>query len=112
MNTETDPLCEVVTIDVADLRSLISVLRGQSLPLDMEPWRDALLNRLTHALEAEADQSAPAATLVDVCSDYLARMHSVLFGQFFDISKPAGRRRAAEWLADQVEAVNQLCGQQ
>ena len=44
-------------------------------------------------------------TLVDACERYLSHKGCTLWGQAFDIIRPKSRREAAEWLAEQVEAV-------
>ena len=42
------------------------------------------------------------ADLIDMCEQYLANRHCVLWGEPFEIITPRGRRDAAEWLATQI----------
>lgn len=44
-------------------------------------------------------------TLVDACERYLANKGCSLWGRSHNIIHPTERREAAEWLAEQVEAV-------
>ncbi len=50
----------------------------------------------------------PAAELVATCEEYLRLRHCTLFGQVFEIISPRGRAEAAEWLATQITAINNL----
>lgn len=43
--------------------------------------------------------------LIDACERYLADKGCTLWGRAWDIIRPTERRKAAEWLAQQVEAV-------
>lgn len=51
MNLRYEDAPQKVAVEYADLLSAISLIRGISLPLDMNPWRDGILNRLNAALE-------------------------------------------------------------
>lgn len=44
-------------------------------------------------------------TLIDACDRYLSRTRSSLWGRSHNVIHPRERREAAEWLAQQVEAV-------
>ena len=44
-------------------------------------------------------------TLIEVCDRYLSRTRSSLWGRSHNVIHPRERREAAEWLAQQVEAV-------
>lgn len=44
-------------------------------------------------------------TLIDACERYLSNKGCTLWGRAFDIIHPESRREAAEWLAQQVAAV-------
>lgn len=47
--------------------------------------------------------------LLDACREYLANQSSTLWGRAFDVTKDGpGRDAAAEWLKEQVEAINTL----
>jgi hypothetical protein len=43
--------------------------------------------------------------MVRKCYNYLSELHSTLWGEFFSIHEHAGRLRAAEWLAVEIEGV-------
>lgn len=43
--------------------------------------------------------------LIKACDKYLTSLHTVLFGQSWDVSDPKQRAEAAEWLAEQIREV-------
>lgn len=49
----------------------------------------------------------PLDELVDICDDYLSRLHCTLWADF-DISRPQGRIKAARWLAEIIKAVAKI----
>lgn len=54
---------------------------------------------------AATDEDRPDRALIDACDRYLSRTRSSLWGRSHNVIHPAERRQAAEWLAQQVEAV-------
>lgn len=54
----------------------------------------------------EVVAAPPAAELVAACETYLGVRHTVLWGQVFEVISPRGRAEAAEWLAQQITAIN------
>lgn len=54
----------------------------------------------------EVVAAPPSPELVAACETYLEVRHTVLWGQVFEVISPKGRAEAAEWLAQQITAIN------
>lgn len=54
----------------------------------------------------DATQAFTQEALLQAANDYLSSLNATLFGRAFDISRPSGRKQAAQWLVDQLNDVN------
>lgn len=46
-----------------------------------------------------------------MCDEYLLSLHCTLWGQAFSVIHPTGRAEAVQWLADTLEALQELSDQ-
>jgi hypothetical protein len=49
-----------------------------------------------------------AEQLINRCEEYLTSFHTVLYGQYWDVTDDEQRREAAVWLAEQINGVAAL----
>ncbi len=110
--------CRLYTEDIGDETVAVECVGWDPLPSYQRtvqssngsvPANDLIRAALAMPMPLTVDEvvaAPPAPDLVAACETYLELRHTVLWGQVFEVISPRGRADAAEWLAQQITAIN------